>query len=60
MDTDSATVPVKPFRAVTVIVDMPDAPARISLGVTAPADMENSGAGAGGVTSMLKEPGLSE
>ena len=36
------TVPVKPFRAVTVIVDVPDAPARIWAGDTAPAAIEKS------------------
>jgi hypothetical protein len=41
-DTDSATVPVKPFSAVTVIVDVPDAPARIWVGLTAPAAIVKS------------------
>ena len=36
-DAVSATVPVKPFTAVTVIVEVPVAPARICDGVTAPA-----------------------
>ena len=34
-DTDRLTVPVKPPWAVSVIVDVPDAPARIWEGVTA-------------------------
>jgi hypothetical protein len=36
-DTARLTVPVKPLTAVTVIVDVPDAPARIWAGLTAPA-----------------------
>ena len=36
-DTDRVTVPVNPFRAVTVIVEVPEAPARIWAGLTAPA-----------------------
>ena len=36
-DTVRPTVPVSPFSAVTVIVDVPDAPARIWAGDTAPA-----------------------
>jgi hypothetical protein len=28
-ETDRLTVPVKPFRAVTVIVEVPEAPAKI-------------------------------
>ncbi len=39
---DRPTVPVSPFRAVTVIVDVPEPPARIWLGVTAPADIVKS------------------
>jgi hypothetical protein len=41
-DDVSDTVPVRPFRAVTVIVDVPDAPASIWLGLTAPAAIEKS------------------
>ena len=41
-DTDRLTVPVRPFTAVTVIVDVPDEPARIWLGETAPAAIEKS------------------
>ncbi len=36
---ESVTVPVNPLRAVTVIVDVPEAPARIWAGLTAPAAM---------------------
>ena len=36
-ETVRATVPVRPLTAVTVIVEDPDAPARIWAGVTAPA-----------------------
>ncbi len=36
-DAVRLTVPVRPFNAVTVIVDVPDAPARIWTGDTAPA-----------------------
>ena len=39
---DSMTVPVRPLSAVTVIVEVPDAPARIWAGLTAPADIEKS------------------
>ena len=38
-DTARFTVPVNPFTAVTVIVEVPDAPARIWEGATAPAAM---------------------
>lgn len=41
-DTDKLTVPVKLFTAVTVIVEVPEAPARIWLGETAPAAMLKS------------------
>jgi hypothetical protein len=41
-DTVSATVPVKPLIAVTVIVEVPDAPARIWAGETAPAAIVKS------------------
>jgi hypothetical protein len=41
-DTVSATVPVSPFCAVTVIVEVPEAPARICAGLTAPAAMLRS------------------
>jgi hypothetical protein len=36
------TVPVSPFRAVTVIVEVPDAPANIWAGDTAPAAIVKS------------------
>jgi hypothetical protein len=44
VDTDTArfTVPVSPFRAVTVIVEVPDAPANIWVGETAPAAIVKS------------------
>jgi hypothetical protein len=39
------TVPVKPFSAVTSIVDVPELPARTCVGETAPAEMlKSSGA----------------
>ncbi len=41
-DTDNVTTPVNPLRAVTVMVDVPEAPASIWLGVTAPAAMVKS------------------
>ncbi len=37
VDTDRVTVPVNPFRALTVMVEVPEAPARIWAGLTAPA-----------------------
>jgi hypothetical protein len=44
VETDTArfTVPVKPLTAVTVIVEVPDAPARIWVGATAPAEIVKS------------------
>ena len=39
---DSMTVPVRPLSAVTVIAEVPDAPASIWAGLTAPADIEKS------------------
>ena len=39
---DSVTVPVKPLTAVTVIVEVPDAPASIWAGETGPAAIEKS------------------
>jgi hypothetical protein len=36
-DTARLTVPVRPLRAVTVMVEVPEAPARIWAGLTAPA-----------------------
>jgi hypothetical protein len=44
VDTDTArlTVPVRPLRAVTVIVEVPDEPARIWAGDTAPAEIVKS------------------
>ena len=41
-ETVNATVPVRPLRAVTVIVEDPDPPARIWAGDTAPALMLQS------------------
>ena len=41
-DTVRATAPVRPLTAVTVIVDVPEAPARIWAGLTAPAAIEKS------------------
>ena len=41
-DTARPTVPVRPLTAVTVIVDVPDAPARIWAGDTAPAEIAKS------------------
>jgi hypothetical protein len=44
VDADAArlTVPVKPLSAVTVIVEVPEAPANIWAGDTAPAAIEKS------------------
>lgn len=39
---DRVTVPVNPFRPVTVIVEVPEAPASIWAGDTAPAAMVKS------------------
>jgi hypothetical protein len=36
-ETVNATVPVRPFNAATVIVEVPEAPARIWAGETVPA-----------------------
>jgi hypothetical protein len=41
-ETARLTVPVKPFTAATVIVEVPEAPARISAGDTAPAAIVKS------------------
>jgi len=41
-DTARLTVPVKPLRAVTVIVEVPEDPASICIGDTAPAAMVKS------------------
>jgi hypothetical protein len=41
-DTARLTVPVRPFNAVTVIVDVPELPANICVGDTAPAAMLKS------------------
>jgi hypothetical protein len=41
-ETDNPTLPVKPLTAVTVIVEVPDAPARIWAGLTAPAAIVKS------------------
>jgi hypothetical protein len=41
-DVVRPTVPVKPFRAVTVIVEVPEEPARIVAGLTAPATIVKS------------------
>ncbi len=42
-DTDRLTVPVNPLRAVKVIVEVPEEPARIWAGVTALGEIEKSG-----------------
>jgi hypothetical protein len=41
-DAARLTVPVSPLRAVTVIVEVPELPASIWAGVTAPATIEKS------------------
>jgi len=41
-DTARFTVPVNPLTAVTVIVEVPDEPARITVGETAPAAIVKS------------------
>jgi hypothetical protein len=41
-ETVKVTVPVRPLTAVTVIVEVPDAPARICVGLTAPAAIVKS------------------
>jgi hypothetical protein len=41
-ETVSPTVPIRPLTAVTVIVDVPDEPARIWAGDTVPAAIEKS------------------
>ena len=41
-ETENVTVPVKLLRAVREIVDVPDAPARICVGETAPAEIVKS------------------
>ena len=41
-DTARLTVPVSPLRAVTVIVEVPELPANICAGETAPATIEKS------------------
>ena len=41
-DADSNTVPVRPLTAVTVIVEVPEDPASICAGVTAPAAIVKS------------------
>jgi hypothetical protein len=41
-DITRLTVPVNPLRAVTVMVDVPDAPARIWAGLTAPSEIVKS------------------
>ena len=41
-DTVRSTVPVRPFNAVTVIVEVPEAPAKVSAGDTVPALIEKS------------------
>lgn len=41
-DTVRATVPVSPLTAVAVIVEVPEAPASIWLGETAPAEIVKS------------------
>ncbi len=41
-DTANATVPVKPLRALTVIIEVPDEPGLIAEGVTALTRMKKS------------------
>jgi hypothetical protein len=41
-ETARLTVPVRPFNAVTVTVEVPDEPASIWVGDTAPAAIEKS------------------
>jgi hypothetical protein len=41
-DTARLTVPVRPLTAVTVIVEVPELPAKIWAGETAPAAIEKS------------------
>jgi hypothetical protein len=41
-DTDRLTVPVNPLSAVTVIAEVPEAPASIWAGLTAPATIVKS------------------
>ena len=41
-ETDRLTVPVSPFRAVTVMVEVAAEPARIWVGLTAPAEIVKS------------------
>lgn len=43
-DTVRSTALLKPFRDETVIVDVPESPARIWAGLTAPAETEKSAA----------------
>jgi hypothetical protein len=42
VDTVKATVPVRPLTALTVMVEVPDAPASIWAGLTAPAAIVKS------------------
>jgi hypothetical protein len=59
VDTDTArlTVPVNPLRALTVIVEVPEDPANIWAGVTAPAAMVKSAPGlTGTVTVRVRVP----
>jgi hypothetical protein len=56
-DTVSATVPVKPLTAVTVMVEVPDAPARIWAGV-APAAMLKSTTVKIGAVVWLRVPSV--
>jgi hypothetical protein len=44
-ETDRFTVPANPFSGATVIVDVPDEPARIWVGVTGPGVTLKSGCG---------------
>ena len=56
-DTARFTVPVNPFNAVRVIVEVPDEPARIWVGVTALAAMVKSAPGlTGTVTVRVRVP----
>jgi hypothetical protein len=48
-DTERLTVPVKPFSEVRVIVEVPESPGNIWVGLTGPAEMVKSG-----VTGVVK------
>jgi hypothetical protein len=52
------TVPLKPARELTVMVEEPDPPGRIAEGVTSPAVIEKSGTWTSTeiLTTLLREP----